>query len=656
MASSRVLLFFFCSIFLHLVALTIAQQNNLLSHNCTSNEGNFTTNSTYQANLYQLLSSLSSNTQIDYGFYNASNGRDFNQVNAMALCRGDIKPDSCRSCVSTSILELPKRCPNEKEAFMWSDNCMLRYSHRNFFGDMQFAPWFWMLTDTNVSDADTFNQAVGTLLDSLKNKAASGDSHRKFATGNKNASNSQTIYALVQCTPDLSTQECRDCLTNATALLPTCCNGKQGGRVVGASCNLRYETNQFFEQSIEGPSGAPEPTPPPPSTTPPPPPDTTSRGKKNRAVIIIVAISVVAFMILIISIGIFLIQRNSKKEDKNTEDIISAESLQFDFRTIRVATDDFSDANKLGRGGFGSVYKGMLSSGQQIAVKRLSKNSDQGELEFKNEVVLVARLQHRNLARLLGFCLERKERILVYELVPNASLDHFLFNPINRKNLNWERRYNIVKGIARGLLYLHEDSRLRIIHRDLKASNVLLDSDMNPKISDFGLAKLFEMDQTHSNTDKRPGTRGYMAPEYFMHGRYSVKSDIFSFGVLVLEIVSGQKRRSFGNEDETEDLLTYARRNWNEGAGLNLIDPNMTTGPTSEMMKCIHIGLLCVQEDVADRPSMATVVSMLNSETNTLAEPSKPEFFMKSSVIDEQKIKTVPLSKNEASITELSPR
>ncbi|KAJ4703266.1 Receptor-like protein kinase [Melia azedarach] len=678
MASYRlyVSLFLF---FIHYIPLSLAQLE-LQYHDCYKNNGKYVTNSTYQRNLNHLLNSLTDNTS-KYGFYNLSYGQNPDNVYATALCRPDMEPDSCRNCIDLATKNIASICPNDNVGIAGYDDrgyntCMLRYANYNIFGLMENAPYFFVYALSNISEdiVGVFNQTRERLLNRLINEAAARSSPNKYATGEEPYSTIGSIYGLVQCTPELSVTDCKKCLNDTTKLMSQCCDRRQGGRVINPSCSFRYETNKFFKQSITTRPSPPITTPPPqPRTTPPSPPDTpTSKGKKNHTVIIIVVISVVAFMILIISIGIFLRPRNRKKEDKNMEDIISAESLQFDFSTIRVATDDFSNANKLGQGGFGSVYKGMLSSGQQIAVKRLSKNSKQGELEFKNEVVLVARLQHRNLVRLLGFCLERKERILVYEFVPNASLDHFIFNPINRENLNWETRYKIVEGVARGLLYLHEDSRFRIIHRDLKASNVLLDSDMNPKISDFGMAKLFEMDQTHSDTNRVVGTFGYMAPEYVMHGRYSVKSDIFSFGVLVLEIVSGQKRSSFGNEEETEDLLTYAWRNWNEGAALNLIDPNMRTGPTSEMMKCIHIGLLCVQEGISDRPSMATVVNMLNSETITLVAPSKPGFFMKSSVIpeisssqehdsasnelDEDRIGTVPSSRNEASITELTPR
>ncbi|XP_045787138.1 cysteine-rich receptor-like protein kinase 29 isoform X8 [Trifolium pratense] len=313
------------------------------------------------------------------------------------------------------------------------------------------------------------------------------------------------------------------------------------------------------------------------------------------------------------------------EEIEDDDDIEIAESLQFNFGTIEVATNNFSEANKLGHGGFGVVYQGKLSSGQVIAVKRLSIDSGQGDIEFKNEVLLLAKLQHRNLVKLLGFCLERKERLLIYEFVPNKSLDYFIFDPIKKSQLDWALRYKIIGGIARGLLYLHEDSRLRIIHRDLKSGNVLLDEDMNAKISDFGMARLLLVDQTQVNTNKVVGTYGYMAPEYAMFGQFSVKSDVFSFGVLVLEIISGQKisRILLGQSDQ-EDLLSFAWRNWREGTITNIIDPSLNNGSQNEIMRCIHIGLLCVQENLVERPTMATIALMLSSYSFTMPLPLEP--------------------------------
>ncbi|EMS61633.1 Cysteine-rich receptor-like protein kinase 10 [Triticum urartu] len=244
----------------------------------------------------------------------------------------------------------------------------------------------------------------------------------------------------------------------------------------------------------------------------------------------------------------------------NPDDIQSIDSLLLDLSTLRAATDNFAESNKLGEGGFGAVYKGVLSEGEEIAVKRLSQSSTQGIEELKTELVLVAKLQHKNLVRLLGVCLEGQEKLLVYEYMPNRSLDTVLFDAGKSRDLDWGKRLKIVNGVARGLQYLHEDSQLRIVHRDLKASNVLLDSDCNPKISDFGLAKLFGWDQSQAVTSHIAGTYGYMAPEYAMRGQYSVKSDAFSFGVLLLEIVTGRKNSSFASPDSEPslDLLSLA--------------------------------------------------------------------------------------------------
>ncbi|GLT49855.1 hypothetical protein SLA2020_233830, partial [Shorea laevis] len=251
---------------------------------------------------------------------------------------------------------------------------------------------------------------------------------------------------------------------------------------------------------------------------------------------------------------------------------------QYDLSTIRDATNNFSDENKLGQGGFGAVYKGRLANGQEVAVKRLSMNSGQGDLEFKNEVQLVARLQHRNLVKLHGFCLEGRERLLIYEFVPNSSLDHFLFDPIKCTQLSWETRYKIIGGTAKGILYLHENSRFPIIHRNLKTSNVLLDEEMNPKFSDFGIARLFVVDQTQDAASKSVGTYGYMASEYAVQGQLSIKTDVYSFGILILEIMSGQKINYIHHEENLASLISDAWRNWREGTPLNIVDPRLSIG------------------------------------------------------------------------------
>ncbi|XP_023894462.1 G-type lectin S-receptor-like serine/threonine-protein kinase CES101 [Quercus suber] len=347
---------------------------------------------------------------------------------------------------------------------------------------------------------------------------------------------------------------------------------------------------------------------------------------------------------------------NNQNKDGQT----SHELHVFSFESITIATSNFSTENKLGEGGFGPVYKGKLPDGREIAIKRLSKSSGQGLLEFKNEVILIAKLQHTNLVRLLGFCIQEEENMLIYEYMPNKSLDIFLFDPTKKYILNWKTRFNIIEGIAQGLVYLHKYSRLRIVHRDLKASNILLDEEMNPKISDFGLARIFGLKESEENTNRVVGTYGYMSPEYAMNGVVSIKTDVFSFGVLLLEIVSGKKNNSRYHSDHPLNLIEYAWKLWNEGKDLELIDPTILDDSCSlyEVSRCIHVGLLCVQDQATDRPTMLNVVSMLSNETLQLSPPKQPVFFINTFVeeIPVSEIKPGSCSVNNVTVSVMKPR
>ncbi|KAK1301585.1 Cysteine-rich receptor-like protein kinase 25 [Acorus calamus] len=400
-----------------------------------SGDSNYTSNSAFESDLRSLLASLASSAPSNGGFFNTSTPD--NTIYGLAQCRGDKSPTECSDCLNRSASAIFSQCPRRKEAVLRYDGCLTRYSDKRFFSTLSTDVTGILINVNNASDQTVFNRQLGRLLNGLATSASLDAS--RFAEGEINYTDFVNLYGLVQCTRDLSGSDCLSCLTESIAALPGCCSGKQGARLFDPSCYLRYESSPFYAPV----SPPPSPPPPLPGLTSPPP----------RA------------------------QTTHSDGGEDQQQIQSAESLLFDFATLRLATENFSESNKLGEGGFGP--------------------------------------------------------------------------------LDWRMRYKIIEGIARGLLYLHEDSRLKIIHRDLKASNILLDGSMNAKISDFGLAKLFNLEQTQGNTSRIAGTYGYMAPEYAIKGQFSTKSDVFSFGVLVLEILTGRKNSGFHESEQATDLLTY---------------------------------------------------------------------------------------------------
>ncbi|KAG2276062.1 hypothetical protein Bca52824_058617 [Brassica carinata] len=434
---------------------------------------------------------------------------------------------------------------------------------------------------------------------------------------------SERIYALMQCIPGLSSKQCEICVRDSLRDYQNCCNGFMGGTIRKPVCYFLWDGYAYFGAFNDTPSAPTQESQPGPILSPPTPPPLTTGA------IVGIVVSTVIFVVLVI-LGLFIWKKKQSYKTlkpQTDDDMTSPQSLQFDFGTIEAATDGFSRNNKLGQGGFGEVYKGTLLDGTEVAVKRLLRNSGQGTQEFKNEVVIVAKLQHKNLVRLLGFCVEGDEQILVYEFVPNQSLYYFLFNNKQERyilfiQLDWKSRYNIIGGITRGLLYLHQDSRLTIIHRDIKASNILLDEHINPKIADFGMARNFRVDQTEDMTGRVVGTFSYMPPEYVTHGQYSTKSDVYSFGVLVLEIVCGKKNSSFYQVDDSGgNLVTH----------IPLIP---LLGKATRRMKSLDASILdCYVfknlPQTADRPEMSTIFQMLTNSYIILPVPRPPGFFFR---------------------------
>ncbi|XP_010503063.1 PREDICTED: putative cysteine-rich receptor-like protein kinase 35 [Camelina sativa] len=596
--------------------------------------GYFRLESLYGINHRLILTSLPTTVSSQDGFYASSVGQDPEKSYALGMCIPGADSNLCSVCVKAASDGLLQSCRNHREAFWWrGDNqtlCFVRYSNRSFVGSLDLEP---SLVVNNSREFKGLN--LTELVDHMIATATSDS----YAADSKALGDSQVVYALMQCTSDISSDDCKTCLLRSLSEYQSCCLGKQGGVVSRPNCYFRWDLYPFSGANFG------RNTLLPPSLSPP-----VSQTEKDKTTItagkvaVIVTVSFFFVVLVLLLVWCCFWRRGMVQRGTEHGNVTASSSLRFDFKTIEAATNKFSESNKIGRGGFGEVYKGMFPDGTELAVKRLSKTSGQGDEEFKNEAVLVGKLQHRNLVRLLGFCVEGEEKLLIYEFVPNKSLDYFLFDQTKQHQLDWAKRFKIIGGICRGILYLHQDSRLTIIHRDLKASNVLLDSDMNPKIADFGMARIFRIDQTQANTRRIVGTYGYMPPEYAMRGHFSVKSDVYSFGVLVLEIISGKRNSSFSrSEGGIDNLVTYAWTLWRNGSAVELVDESLEANyPRHQAIRCIHIGLLCVQEDPAHRPNLSTIILMLDSNTMCLPVPRQPGFFLRSN----------PTNRNQESIGE----
>lgn len=625
--------------FILLFLTTTSAQAPVYSYNSCMNSTSISP--TYKTNVKSLLSWITNDSSISKGFnyttISSNNGGDNDgygdAVYGLYSCRYDITGYFCQFCLTTAVNEISRLCPDSVTAILWYDVCILRYSNQSFHGKVSLSPT-WNVTGPRKIKNSTETKRIEDAMEGLITKATI-ETKQFWAVEEFDWGDNETLYGWVQCDRDLPSDECRKCLNAMLEIFPQCCGTKVQWAVFAPTCGMRMDDEKFYQKSDD---------------------NGTSTSRK-----LIISFSVLGSVALLcFSVYCFLYRKRVRKDEM----MLDEETLNGDLPTIPLitilnSTNNFSKASKLGEGGFGPVYKGILPDGRQIAVKRLSQFSGQGSEEFRNEVMFIAKLQHRNLVRLLACCLQEKEKILVYEYMSNASLDSHLFDDEKKKQLDWKLRLRIIHGIARGILYLHEDSRLRVIHRDLKPSNVLLDDEMNAKISDFGLARAFEIGQNQANTKRVMGTYGYMAPEYAMEGLFSVKSDVFSFGVLVLEIITGNKNSGFHLLEHGQSLLLYAWNIWCAGKCLELMDLALVKSfIASEVEKCIHIALLCVQQDEADRPTISTVVLMLGSDTIPLPKPNHPAFSVGRMTLNEASTSgsSKNLSINDVTVSTMLPR
>ncbi|CAM0870570.1 unnamed protein product [Alopecurus aequalis] len=623
--------------------------------------------SSFQANLNLLAAALPANASSGFATLSAGTA---NRAYAMALCRGDANASSCAACVAAAFRSAGDECPKSMGVTTYEDGCVLRFANHQFLDFLKIQQWVVGELNVGTTSAESsvpsvavawFSAAATSILAAVSGRASSNSTNAKkyFATGEVDFA--PRIYVLAQCVPLLTPAQCSGCLGRLLAEIKFQLSAASiwiTSRVEW--CDLRYSVRPFYQGQAMLQLQAP------PSPSPAASPHTTTPAEKKKTSAAGISVGIVSSLVLILLLSVFIFIRFNKRTNKaasSTEEhhnpfkkISRAQCVIFDLPALKQATDNFSPRNKLGEGGFGVVYKGILPDGQEIAVKKLLVTATGDALDqLHNEVLLLAELQHKNLVQLHGFYSHRDETLLVYEYINNGSLDSFLSDTREGHTLSWEQQYNIILGIAKGILYLHEDSSMKIIHRDLKPDNILLNEDMEPKIADFGLARLLGEGHTHTEISRPAGTLGYMAPEYLYHGHVSPKLDIFSYGVLVMQIVT---RRRVCWSNGHGNLLTEVWNHWKKDTISEIMGQTLNEHTRNKQLRCINIGLLCVQEDPIYRPEISTVISMLTRDNMVLQPPEVPAFSSIGSVGGLPCLLNLggDTSMNEVTITEPYPR
>ncbi|KAE8718487.1 Cysteine-rich receptor-like protein kinase 42 [Hibiscus syriacus] len=506
----------------------------------------------------------------------------------LAQCYGDLDQTDCVLCFAEARTRIPRCLPRSARIFL--DGCFLRFGYYLDFFHESVSSTFdavncssnnvTMLGQDNNSRTILFRKSVDHAVGNVTSIAL-----RRNGFGEVGVDG---VYALAQCWESLRTAECRQCLHKAAETVRGCLP-KEEGRALNAGCYLRYSTTRFYNQGA----------------------DSDGHHGLSAGVIIAIVSASSAFLTLAVAATYAIQARLSKKKRElenrsRTQKRFDKSGLMFKYETLEKATDYFGPSRKLGQGGTGSVFMGILPDGKTVAVKRLIYSTRQWVDDFFNEVNLISRIEHKNLVKLLGASIEGPE------------------NEEKSKLLNWKLRFDIIAGTAEGLAHLHgEGSQARIIHRDIKCSNVLLDENLNPKIADFGLVRSLATEKSHLSTGIA-GTLGYMAPEYLVRGQLSEKADVYSFGVLVIEIVCGQKNSCF---TKSGSLLQKVWTLHKSNALAEAVDPCIRDEMSAkEAPGVLQVGLLCTQASVPLRPSMAEVVQMLTDKDYEIPMPNQPPF------------------------------
>ncbi|KAL4332577.1 hypothetical protein GQ457_07G017150 [Hibiscus cannabinus] len=562
--------------------------------------------------------------QFGWGTALIGSGPDANY--GLGQCYGDLSLTDCPLCYAEARTVLPQCYPfNGGRVFL--DGCFVRSGNYSFYEEY-LGPYDMVLCGNASRRGSNFQESAGRAVSHAVATALDSGGYAKAQVAVSGTN--ETAYVLVNCWRTLNRSSCQACFENASAAMLRCLPWSEG-RALYTGCFLRYSNIDFLNK---------EP----------------GHGSSRGTIIIIVVSTLSSLVVLAVlaATGVYVWKRRYIQKKRGSNDaekwvkVLRDSNLNFKYSTLEKATGSFDEANKLGQGGFGTVYKGALPDGREIAVKRLFFNNRHRATDFYNEVNMISSVEHRNLVRLLGCCCSGPESLLVYEFLPNKSLDHFIFDSSRGKELTWEKRYRIIIGTVEGLAYLHENPTNKIIHRDIKASNILLDLKFRPKIADFGLARSFDEDQSHISTAVA-GTLGYMAPEYLANGHLTDKADIYSFGVLLLEIITGKQNNRSKDMDYSDSIIATAWSHFQLGTAEEIYDPNLMLNDNSQcsdvknqIYRVLHIGLLCTQEVRSLRPSMSKVLQMLTKKEEELPAPTTPPF------MDEKTMEFNDMSENDS--------
>ncbi|CAO1948519.1 unnamed protein product [Urochloa humidicola] len=565
---------------------------------------NYSSDSPYQANLEALVNKLTSGAATSGGFFNYSYGNvPGDIVYGVAMCYVDSKWADCQHCLDKVSSAAFTQCPYSRNAAILYRDCVLRYSNYSFLStETEQGHVFNRWVASYVDDKVSWNNIRSEMMNQLIENAAA--SMQRFANGSQpyGKDNTSMVYGLVQCRNDLTAEACKSCLNYQLQYLvgdfPN--NVNTYADVRGFSCLVELDTYPIDLMAIPGSSPA----------LPPPPP--SSKAQKLHLIIgLVVAVSGILFL-LILAILLFYWRKKRFTKTVDAEDMNRAVPKRFRYKVLAAATCNFSDDRKLGEGGFGSVYQGFLDKlSLDVAIKRVSRSSMQGRKEYASEVKIISGLRHRNLVKLIGWCHNKDELLLVYELMPNRSLDKHLYNA--ESVLSWRHRYRIILGIGSALLYLHEECEQGVLHRDIKPSNVMLDASFNAKLGDFGLARLVNHSRA-THTTELAGTLGYMDPVCMTTGKFSTESDIYSFGVVLLEVACG-RYPVVVVPDNTIHLARRVSELYHRGGILDAADPRLRGDFNELEMECVLVvGLWCTQHDQTLRPSIRQAISALRFE------------------------------------------